>query len=174
LCRLLDEPLTTTQGDRSEEFNTYGVGYTNEIVADTADADTVDKCARFSPSDVIWRYSECTAYLEVCAKVPKQADAFPSAAGRKYSDCKEKDISANTRSLISTSKHSSTKEVTEVEDKGAGKNTTQPERWFSTMAILKEKKRNRMDDALLNKLMFICLHALKSITALKTYLMMLD
>ena len=35
------------------------------------------------------------------------------------------------------------------------------------MAILKDKKRNRMDDALLNKLMFICLHAPKSITALK-------
>ena len=87
---------------------------------------------------------------------------------------KRKTSSANTRSLISTSKHSSTKEVTEVEDKGAGKNTTQPERWFSTMAILKEKKRNRMDDALLNKLMFICLHALKSITALRTHSMMLD
>ena len=41
------------------------------------------------------------------------------------------------------------------------------ERWFSLMAILKDKKRNRLDDDLLNKLMFICLHAPKSILALK-------
>ena len=42
------------------------------------------------------------------------------------------------------------------------------ERWFSLMANLKDKKRNRMDDGLLNKLMFICLHAPKDILALKT------
>jgi hypothetical protein len=41
------------------------------------------------------------------------------------------------------------------------------ERWFSLMAELKDKKRNRMNDELLNKLMFICLHAPRSILALK-------
>ena len=41
------------------------------------------------------------------------------------------------------------------------------ERWFSLMAILKDKKRNRLDDDLLSKLMFICLHAPKSSLALK-------
>ena len=40
--------------------------------------------------------------------------------------------------------------------------------WFSLMANLKEKKRNRMESKLLNKLMFICLHAPKIILALKT------
>ena len=42
------------------------------------------------------------------------------------------------------------------------------ERWFSLMANLKDKKRHRMNDGLLNKLMFICLHAPKDISALKT------
>jgi hypothetical protein len=41
------------------------------------------------------------------------------------------------------------------------------ERWFSLMANLKDKKRNRMNDQLLNQLMFICLHAPKDILALK-------
>lgn len=41
------------------------------------------------------------------------------------------------------------------------------ERWFSLMAEMKNKKRNRMNDELLNKLMFICLHAPRSILALK-------
>ena len=40
--------------------------------------------------------------------------------------------------------------------------------WFSLMANLKERKRNRMESKLLNKLMFICLHAPKIILALKT------
>ena len=233
--------MTAIQGDRSEEFNTYGVHYTNETVADTADADTVDKCARSSPADVIWRCSKCRAYLEVCAKVPKQVDAFTSAAGRKHSDCKEIDI-FRQHEKSDFHQQALKHEATEVGDKAAGKNTTQPkmpdvltpeeelqnnyilgviwlvvfqvalcligplrdlaqcwgvsmppamshyqtleiidaiyemaialdtacaERWFSKMAILKDKKRNRMDDALLNKLMFICLHAPKSITALK-------
>ena len=117
--------MTAIQGDRSEEFNTYGVHYTNETVADTADADTVDKCARSSHADVIWRCSKCRAYLEVCAKVPKQVDAFTSAAGRKHSDCKGIDI-FRQHEKSDFHQQALKHEATEVGDKAAGKNTTQP------------------------------------------------
>ena len=46
--------------------------------------------------------------------------------------------------------------------------TAVAERWFSLMALLKDKRRNRMNDDVLNRLMCVCCHAPKSILALKT------
>ena len=46
--------------------------------------------------------------------------------------------------------------------------TSCAERWFSLMNLVKDKRRNRMNTALLNDLMFICTHAPKSISQLKS------
>ena len=43
-------------------------------------------------------------------------------------------------------------------------------RWFSLMILIKDKRRSRMNTALLNDLMFICTHAPKSISQLKSVL----
>ena len=45
--------------------------------------------------------------------------------------------------------------------------TSCAERWFSLMARLKDKRRNRMNQELLSTLMFFCLHAPKDVYALK-------
>ena len=46
--------------------------------------------------------------------------------------------------------------------------TAVAERWFSLMALLKDKRRNRMNKDVLNKLVFVCCHAPKSMLVSKT------
>ena len=43
------------------------------------------------------------------------------------------------------------------------------ERWFSLMALLKDKRRNRMNDDVLNKLMSVCCHMLRKHPCFKNY-----
>ena len=49
--------------------------------------------------------------------------------------------------------------------------TSCAERWFSLMNLIKSKRRSRMNTDLLNDLMFICTHAPKSISQLKSILL---